>query len=161
MSAPVTYTKTQIALHWVIAALVAFQILAHQGIQSLWIQRLRGEIPDEPSFQLHALVGIAIGLLVLWRLWLRFAKGVPEAPESEHPVLRLTAAGVHVLFYILLLLMAASGLAAWFGGIREAGLVHSVSEKLLLVLIFVHVLAALAHQFVFRTNVLRRMLGMS
>ena len=47
-------------------------------------------------------------------------------------------------------------------GVRAVGpaaQAHSVAEKLLIVLVALHVLAALAQHFWFKTDVLKRMLG--
>ncbi|HEY8595818.1 MAG TPA: cytochrome b/b6 domain-containing protein [Devosiaceae bacterium] len=160
MANPQTYSKTQIGLHWAIALLVFFQILFHDGIKQVWLDRMKGVVANEPSFNLHALIGLAIGILVIWRLWLRFTRGVPALPEKEHPALRMLAALVHGLFYVFLLLMAASGITAWFFGLSQPALVHSIAEKAILALIAVHVAGALVQHFVYRSDVLRRMLGL-
>lgn len=159
MPSPKSYSKTQIALHWSIAALVIFQILAHDDIQHLWRQRMNGVIPNEFTPHPHALIGIVILVLVVWRLWLRFTRGTPALPDKEHPALRFIASATHFLFYALLVLMPISGALAWFGGFAQPASVHSLMEKILIPLIALHVAAALAQHFWFKTDVLKRMLG--
>lgn len=159
MPAPTTYSKTQLILHWGIVLLVLFQILVHNDIQRLWFQRMRGDIPNVPTFHLHAAVGILILGLMLWRLVLRLKRGVPAGPSSEPGLFKFGAAASHWLFYLLLLAIPASGLVAWFGGISSAALVHYLSEKLLLLLIAAHVGAALLHHYWFKTDVLKRIFG--
>jgi cytochrome b561 len=159
--APTAYSKTQIVLHWTIVALVFFQILFNNEIVLLWEGRMDGSLPNAPSPNPHVLVGLLILALTVWRLVLRLLHGVPKAPASEHPVLRFAAAATHILFYVLLFAMPISGAAAWFLGVEAAAGAHSVARFILIPLILVHVAAALVHHFWFKTNVLRRMLGMT
>lgn len=157
--APATYSKTQIALHWVIMLLVVFQILAHDEIVRLWTGRMDGTLPNVATPNVHVAVGILILALVGWRLVLRLRRGVPALPANEHPALKLVASGTHILFYVLLIGMPLSGAGAWILGLGPAAQAHSIAEKLLIALIALHVLAALAQHFWFKTDVLKRILG--
>ncbi len=157
--APATYSRTQIILHWLIAVLVAFQIIFHEGIAAIWDDRMRGIVPNEPSPNPHAIVGLLILALVLWRLTLRLRRGTPALPETEHPALKFVASATHWLFYLLLIGMPISGATAWFFGLPQPAQAHSLAEKLLIPLIILHILAALAQHYYFKTNVLKRMLG--
>lgn len=157
--APATYSKTQIALHWVIMLLVLFQILAHDEIERLWTGRMDGTLPNVATPNVHVAVGFLILALVVWRLVLRLRRGVPPLPATEHPALKLVASGTHILFYVLLIGMPLSGAGAWILGLGPAAQAHSIAEKVLIALIALHVLAALAQHFWFKTDVLKRMLG--
>lgn len=157
--APANYSKTQIVLHWVTMLLVLFQIVLHDEIVRLWTGRMDGTLPNVATPNAHVAVGFLILALVAWRLVLRFRRGVPALPASEHPALKLVASGTHALFYVLLVGMPLSGAAAWIFGVAPAAQAHSVAEKLLILLIALHVLAALAQHFWFKTDVLKRMLG--
>lgn len=157
---PEKFSKAQIYLHWVVVALVAFQYLLSDGISSLWEKRMDNLIPNEPSFNPHALVGVIILLLALWRLFLRFKHGVPALPASENKIAGLVAKVTHILFYILLIGMPFSGAGAWFFGIEQPANLHALASTIFLALIIIHILAALLHHFVLKTNVLRRILGM-
>ncbi len=159
-NAPEKFSKAQIYLHWAVVALVAFQFILSAGIKSLWEKRMDGTIPNEPSFNPHILIGVIILLLVVWRLFLRFKHGVPALPKSEKPIAGLIAKATHYLFYILLIGMPLSGAGAWFLGLKQPAFTHGLAAKLLLALIVLHILAALLHHFVLKTNVLRRILGM-
>jgi len=156
-----SYTRTQIALHWTIAALVIFQILFHDGIKHVWRQRMDGAVADTATPDLHVVVGLAIFALVVWRLWLRFARGVPPLPEDEHPALKALATAVHWLFYLLLIVMPLSGAVAWFAGLSQPAIAHSLFEKALIALVLLHVVAAFTQHLWFRSDVLRRMLGLA
>lgn len=159
MAAPTTYSKIQISLHWLIAALVISQIVLHEGIEKIWHARMLGSIPNEPSLNPHAIVGILIFVLMAWRLTLRLTRGTPALPDSEHSALKLIARITHILFYVLLLGMPISGSAAWFLGIPEPAQAHGIAEKILIPLVALHFLAAMAQHFWFKTDVLKRMLG--
>lgn len=159
MATPATYSRTQIYLHWLIAALVTYQIVLHEGIEHIWKGRMDGTLPNEPALNPHAIVGILIFVLMLWRLALRLTHGAPALPESEHPALKLIATITHVLFYALLLFMPISGSVAWFLGVEQPAVAHALAEKALIPLIALHILAALAQHYWFKTDVLKRMLG--
>lgn len=157
--APATYSKTQIVLHWTVMLLVLFQILAREEIVRLWTGRMDGTLPNAATPNVHVAVGFLILVLTVWRLVLRLRRGVPALPAGEHPALRAVASGTHILFYVLLIGMPLSGASAWIFGLAQPAQVHSAAEKLLLLLIALHVLAAFAQHFWFKTNVLRRILG--
>jgi cytochrome b561 len=159
MAAPASYSRTQVILHWVIAMLVIFQIFAHEGIAGVWEERMNGAVPNEATPNLHALVGIVILVLAVWRLWLRFTRGVPALPANEHPALKALASATHWLFYVLLIGMPISGAVAWFAGLPQPAVTHELAAKIMIALILLHVAAALAQHFWFRTDVLRRMTG--
>jgi len=157
---PQTFSKTQIYLHWLVVALVAFQYLLSEGINKLWKARMDGLVENVPSPNPHVIVGVIILVLVLWRLYLRSTRGVPPLPKSELPFVGMIAKAVHILFYVLLIGLPLSGAVAWFFGIKQSALSHGLGTKLLLAVIILHIAAALLHHFVLKTNVLKRMLGM-
>lgn len=156
-----SYSRTQIILHWLVAALVLFQIFFHDTMQELWRARMNGSIPNVATPQPHTIVGILIGLLIIWRLSLRLTRGTPPLPQDEHTALKWIATITHWLFYALLLLMALSGIAAWFIGAPQSALAHGIMSKLLIVLVILHFLGAMAQHFWFKTDVLKRILGMA
>lgn len=161
MSKPLSYSRTQIGLHWLIAALVIYQILFHEAIEGLWDQRMTGAIPNVATPTPHTIVGLAIFVLAAWRLWLRLTRGAPALPEREHPALRFVASATHFLFYVLLIGMPISGVLAWFFGLAQPAEGHSLAGKVLIALVLLHIVAALVQHFWFRTDVLKRMLGMA
>lgn len=72
-------------------------------------------------------------------------------------MLKQVARLTHGAFYILLLGMPIVGALAWFGGYSLPGQIHFAAALALILLILVHIAAALAHRFWFRTDVMRRM----
>jgi cytochrome b561 len=155
------YSRLQIGLHWAVVLLILFQFVAHEGMETAYHAAHRGETAsalDSIMANLHVAAGLMVLAFALARLWLRFARGVPGLPESEHPILKFAAHATHWLIYALIVLMPVSGIAAWFFGIDQAGSAHGLMFNLLLVLIAVHVAGALYQHFVLRSDVLRRMM---
>lgn len=158
---PAAFSRTQIVLHWTVAALIAFQFLASDGMEHLWRATQRGgtvSASDTNMAYLHIFCGCLVLALVMWRLVLRLTRGAPPAPQAEPAALRLVAAASHFALYALIIVLPVSGLAAWFLGATPAAGVHLVAKTVLLPLIFLHAAGALAHHFIWKTDVLKRML---
>lgn len=153
------YSPTQIALHWTVALLVLAQFVNDDAIGAAWRALARGaaEVPGGFLVTAHVAGGIAILAFALWRIGLRLTRGTPPAPPEEPRVLRIVAALTHGALYLLLLLVPLSGLAAWFGSVREAAGAHETLKTLLMLAVFLHVAGALFQQFVLRSDVVARM----
>jgi cytochrome b561 len=155
------YSSIQIALHWAVVVLVAFQYVAHSGIEAAWNAMRAAELPLPDVGMLaylHIGAGLAVLLLALTRIGLRLTRGAPPPPPDEPKLLQVFAEGVHVAIYVFLILLPLSGLAAWFLAIPAAGSVHVLLKNALLAAIFLHVSGALFQHFVRRSDVLMRML---
>lgn len=166
------YTPTQIALHWLSAALVLLIIALPYG-SDLFEPLLGG---GAGVFTLHKSLGLLVLLLTVLRLLARARCGAPDLLAGEPPLQRFAAKGGHALLYLLLVLMPLSGLL--FGkrplnlfwlveigplpvsdAIRGAAKTfHVVAQYLLFLLILGHAAAAIWHHHVRRDNVLRAML---
>jgi cytochrome b561 len=168
------YGTTAKVLHWLVVALLLVQYL----IGWLMPDIHRGMKPGD-AMTYHISVGIVILLLILARLTWRLTH--PVAPESSLPPWqRLSSEAVHWLLYLLVLATTISGwLFASFRGwsisfffltplpmlsgenpaaIRIINHWHQKFEWALLILIGLHVAAALVHIFVYRNRVMQRML---
>ncbi len=159
-STPRGYSALQIGLHWIVAALVALQFLASEGIESAWRAFVRQQ-PVEPwsvGVVLHVTAGLLILAFVIWRITLRLTRGAPASPDGEPRIMRIIAHATHGLLYLLLIGLPISGSAAWFLGVEPAIAAHLLGKTVLLVLIGLHVAGALFQQFVMRSDVLKRML---
>lgn len=169
------YSTVSLILHWLIAALVVAQVLlitAHEATD--------GPLSRE-FVNLHKSVGLSILMLTLGRIGWRVANPAIPLPEAMPRWQKLAARATHILFYAFLIGMPLVGWAAssaggreivWFGlfewpllpiggGRETAGELmdlHEAAAKGLYVLIALHVLGALKHQFVDRDNVLHRMI---
>lgn len=158
---PKTFSRTQIMLHWTVVALIAFQYLFSDGIEDLWRATIRGgEVDaDEVAFAyMHMFSGSLVLILTVWRLALRATIGAPPPHDAEPALLQLFARLTHGAIYLLILLLPVSGLVAWIFGVGGAAGAHLLFKTVLLPLIGLHVAGALVHHFVWRTDVLKRML---
>ncbi|MGO6729195.1 cytochrome b [Rhizobium ruizarguesonis] len=156
-----SYSLSQRFLHWAVALLIFFNLLFPDGM-NIWHRLMRrGQVPTPEqisSANIHAYVGIAILVLAVLRLGLRFTKGVPDEIAQEPVIFRLAARLAHAGLYILIFAMPLSGIAAYYFGIDPAGSFHADVLKIILwALIAAHVAGALVHQFYWKSNVLRRM----
>jgi len=154
------YSALQIALHWIVVVLVAFQFLAHDGMEDAWRAFLRGRsasVDEALMANLHVAAGIAVLVLALARIFLRLTRGAPPPPADEPLLLQWSAEAVHFSIYVLLLALPVTGAAAWFLGLEEAGDLHELLQNLLLAAIALHVAGALFQHFVRRSQVLVRM----
>lgn len=152
-----TYSRPQVALHWIIVLLIAGQYIFRNGITAAWEARLDGSLPNEPFLNPHAIIGIIILALTIWRLVLRYRQGAPALPDKEPPALKLVAKVTHLAFYALLVAMPVSGALAWVVGLEVPANAHAVAAKVMLALIVLHVAGALVQQFVLKTDVMLRM----
>jgi cytochrome b561 len=160
-SQPFSYSRLQITLHWIIAALVVFQLVFGEAMGDLGHALRDGRAPDSVTFLLgnaHIWVGSAILALMILRIALKLTRGTP-APIPGPRLQEIAAKSIHGLFYLLLLVAPLTGLAAWFLGVRAAGEVHEVLKPVFIILIALHVVGALWHQFIVKDETLKRMLS--
>lgn len=156
-TAPKGYSRLQIALHWLVFALIAQQYLFKGAMSAAWDRLTDGMEPGfDPLVLAHVAGGALVMILALWRLALRARHGVPPALEANR-VQATLAKLTHIGLYGLMVLMPLSGAVAWFGGVTAAAQGHNVMKLLLLALIALHVIGALYHQFVLRDGTLARM----
>lgn len=96
------YSYTAIALHWLLALLLAFQISLGWALEGHNSPELFAR------FQLHKSIGITILLLSLVRLAVRVF--TPRPPASDGPAwTRALASTVHWLFYLVMILGPVTG----------------------------------------------------
>ena len=163
------------ALHWLVAALVLSQFGLGWTMSDLPLSQLKFDL-----YQLHKSLGLTIFALVVVRLAWRLGHPPPPLPTGLPAWERTAARTTHALFYVLLLVQPLIGLlqsnAANFPvvvwgilpvpaligsdeGFAETLVeVHETVASVLLVLIALHVAAALRHHFLLKDDVLRRML---
>jgi cytochrome b561 len=157
---PKGYSGAQIGLHWLIAALVFFQLIFGESIKEAAEALERdGSVPADLAFSanLHVYAGVAILVLAVVRLVLRLGLGAPAAPEGTPRLQALFASTVHWAFYLLLIGVPVSGLVAWFVT-PAAGAFHTLAKPVFIVLILVHLAGVVIHQFVGKESVAQRMI---
>jgi cytochrome b561 len=153
------YSSLQIVLHWLIAALVLFQLVFGESMVAATEAAEEGEAiagTDAVLATAHYWVGLSVLLLVALRFAVRLRQGAP-APLDEKPLLVLAARATHWLFYALLVVVPVTGLLAVYVN-PEVGEIHQLAKPAFIILIVLHAGAALFHHFVLRDATLRRML---
>jgi cytochrome b561 len=155
------YTSLQILLHWVIVALVLYQLVFGEDM-SRYVRALE-DGADASSHALggniHLVIGIVILVLAAIRLIMRLTIGVPASVPG--PALQVKAGeALHWLFYVLLFAMPITGLFAYYDlvGSLDMGEVHEFGKPLFIVFIILHAAAALYHHFMLKDSTLMRIL---
>ncbi|CCM77588.1 cytochrome b [Rhizobium mesoamericanum] len=155
------YSLPQRLLHWVMAVAIFFNLLFPDGMNA-WNRTIRhGGVPSADqiaSANVHAYVGIGILVLAILRVSLRLIQGAPAEPAVGPKTVRIGAKVAHAALYLLIFLLPLTGMAAYYLGIDISGELHGgILKAILWAFIAAHVAGALAHQFYWKTNVLRRM----
>jgi cytochrome b561 len=163
------YDATTIALHWCTAGLVVALWIIGQTAD--WIPRgpVRGDY-----WSIHFVLGFALAFVLIARIFWRASRG-RRLPAADSGLLHLLAEAMHYALYALLLIVAALGVVnAFIRGSSLFGIVdlpqlgdrdlrgpithwHGLAANILLGLALLHALAALAHRYVFKDDVLGRM----
>ncbi|AVU76439.1 Cytochrome b561 [Pseudomonas sp. E141] len=174
MSAPRHFAPLARLLHWLMALMVIAMLFIGAGMVASVSER------HEWLLQLHKPLGIAILLLVIVRLVVRFTTRQPPLPADLPGWQALAAKASHALLYALMLIlpllgwgmisaagdpvMLSSSLqlpsivpadAQTFALLRKA---HGYLAYLLFLTVLVHLAAALFHGWVRRDEVLDSML---
>ena len=157
MANPLGYSRTQIALHWVIALLILFQFLFHDSMEHAFEAIVKGEA-EPGGMHPHALIGTLVLILMIWRIALRRKRGAPDLPPGGNPVQDLLAVWTHRLLYLLFFLVPVSGMVAWNLGAEAAAGLHGSLFFTALALILLHIVAAFYHQYMLKDGLIRRMM---
>ncbi len=170
-----TYGSAAQFLHWTIFLLVLIMIPLGYVMGDISDKALRGQIVN-----IHKLIGILILILMLVRASWALRNVKPVLPFGTPLWQKRCERGLHFLLYAGLIIMPLSG---WMGSVaagRPPHLDHIVFELpiaqsksvsgfafdyihvplaiILIVLISIHILAALYHYFIKKDDILRRML---
>lgn len=167
------YSNRMIFVHWLtLALLVAAWFLGDELAEAT-----DGSRATLLAYTVHGLVGGAVLLLTVARLFFKSQDGTP--PAIGQGAMDKVAKGVHHLLYSVLFVLPLSGVMtivtsdagrALLSGDasllpKEDGFegvfaheVHEVMVTVLIVLVVVHVLGALKHQFVVKDGLMERML---
>jgi cytochrome b561 len=128
-------------------------------------------------FNLHKSIGVTLLALIVLRFVWRLTHRPPSLLASMSAAQKKLSTAVHHLLYLLMFALPISGVAMaisskyglkWFGTELVAGLdnaacrdfykeAHEVLGVVLLVLIIVHILGALRHQFIVKDETMSRM----
>ena len=169
------YDGVQKTLHWLTAILVAAQFVVAWTMS----EPPKGQ-PPVGLMNLHLSIGATILVVTVLRLLWRATHPVSAQPRDIPAWQQIAARATHLGFYAILIVMPLAGWAwasakAWlvtlFGAVALSPLalgrtmsgdvaasVHEALGTVLLILIAVHVAAALRHRFVLKDDTLARML---
>lgn len=166
------YHPALVALHWIMAIMIVMALIFGNFV----VGPMANTDPAKAEILVgHMSVGIIIGSLLVIRLFVRHRTQKPTAASTGNALLDRLAGLTHIALYGLVALMVASGLGMAFGAdlfavvyggqgaIPEdlsqmgAAMAHGLVSKLLLLLLVLHVVAALYHQFFLRDSLFRRM----
>ena len=158
---PTGYSAAQIVLHWVIAAMVIFQLVMGEEIAEAYRAYRQGGVADaDEAFQsdIHVYIGLAVLVLALVRLALRITHGAPPLPAGQPWIQTAIAHLAHAVLYLAILAMPISGAVAWYLDVPLAGEIHELAKPVIIVTVLLHAAGALVQHFVKKTDVLTRML---
>ena len=169
------YTGVAITLHWLIAAAILSTFLLAQYMTDLKLSPVKLKL-----YSYHKWIGVTIFLLVLIRLVWRVSHR-PPAPPASLPAWQHSAANIaHFFLYALTLVIPVSGwLMSSASGFQVVYLgllpipdllaknkdladqlkqLHEALNWLMVLVVALHVAAALKHHIMDRDDVLKRML---
>lgn len=153
------YSGLQISLHWLIMVMVVVQVVIGDDMTEMVDAMEEGEsVSSGVSLwgTVHYWLGLAILAAMLARLVVRMTQGAPSHAGSQSSWQNAAAAALHWGFYAVLIAVPISGLMAYYG-IADVGDLHGLSKPLLIVLVGIHVLAALYNQYIRKDGTLTRM----
>ena len=167
----VRYRSAVVWIHWITAILVIMQVYIGFTFHDL----PRGSEERAFVFGWHKTWGALILLLALLRLAVRLLNPPPPYPEGTSKTQRASAVWSHRLVYLLLLALPITGLAAvskpgqstveLLGGIHipalplgeDFGDAHELLVTVTLVLLALHLAAAVWHQWIAKDRFAGRM----
>lgn len=173
--APASYNLIAQLLHWLTVGLLVAQFAV------AWtMPEVHRDTKPIDLIAWHLSIGLTILLVVLIRAGWRAVSAVPPPPDDLPNVLRLLSRTTHFLLYAILVVLPVLGwinanARGWdvrlFGQLklpalvatgtpwaRGMGDIHMDLAIVLLVVVGLHVLGALYHQFILRDGLVGRML---
>ena len=164
------YSKRMVVAHWLTLALLVVAWFLGDALDEA---RHTGDA-TLVGYIIHAMIGDLVLLVTLLRFYFRSKDGTP-APVGTGTMDKV-ATGIHHLLYTVLILLPISGaitiftspvgkaLLAWdasllpkkFSGV-VAHEVHEVLVSVLILIVVVHILGAIKHQFVLKDGLMSRM----
>lgn len=151
------YSHIQIALHWLIVLLFAFNYFYGDAMGRLFDAHNEGKPIDLWPGMAHVYVGLTMLALVVVRLIVRRQFGVPTAPATPYGWMETASFWTHRSLYVLMLAVPVAGAIAWYRGIETVANIHVYAMNALLILAGAHAAAALYHHYILKDGLLKRM----
>ncbi|MCC6720514.1 MAG: cytochrome b [Acetobacteraceae bacterium] len=163
-------------LHWLTAGSILVVLVA-----GIWMTKF--EPADEALklrlYNIHESFGVAIFVMTLARLVVRWRNPPPPLPDDLPALMKLAALANHVALYVLLIVQPTIGFLAtnawgfplhWFGVVpipapvglnvplaEALSLLHWLGAMAMLVLLAMHIAAVVFHSFIRRDEIWDRM----
>ncbi|MFQ5567359.1 MAG: cytochrome b [Paracoccaceae bacterium] len=175
------YHLLQRLLHWAVALCVIFVLPLGLTLGVLGFEGLKNNFGMDATnfiYKYHKTFGVIILVLMIARLAARLILGKPEYDAPLPGISRVASRISHWMLYVLLLIQpvlgwtatSAGGFPAEFFNWKLPALLakdpalsktlyalHGTVGLLLLVLVTIHISAALAHRYMLRDTVMKRM----
>ena len=166
------YSKRMVIIHWLTLAL----LIVAWYLGDALVDARNEKSATLAGYFAHALVGGTVLLLTILRMTFRSVDGTP--PPVGNSLMDMVARGVHYGLYILLVLLSVTGfMTVLTSSVGEAFLavdasllpakytgpgviphaVHEILVTVLIVVVVVHILGAIKHQFIMKDGLMRRM----
>ena len=169
---PKRFNSLQIVLHWLLAGLILISLTF--GL--FYLQPLTNDDNKITPLRIHMLIGILIGILIIFSVLVRLFTSQPDRLKSGHALVDGLALVVHAVLRIGVIGMVISGIvlsvrAGLFAIVfahSGAALpddfsqylpyqVHALVARILMAVTALHIVGALFHQFVRKEKPFARM----
>ncbi len=153
-----SYGWVSIILHWLSAGAVVFLWFVGQSAALATSDEARA-----PLLKLHISVALVVAVLIIIRVFWRFAKGHPAVAEYERA--RVISRFFHYAILIALVTMVATGITmvsfkeSFHTVFEIAAEIHAFSARVLIIAILMHVCAAMYHLMFCDDDVFLRILA--
>jgi cytochrome b561 len=151
------YSGLQIGLHWAIALLIGVNYLVSDGMEQSFDGMMEGKAVTGWTPSIHVYVGVAVLILAAIRLLVRLTRGAPGPVQGGTLFDKLGEAS-HWVLYALMLVVPALGAISWYGMVDQTASLHVLAMNGMMILIGLHAVAALFHQFILKDHLLLRMM---
>jgi cytochrome b561 len=168
------YKPIAMLLHW----LLALAVIGQSGLGKYMADIPKGTPDRAYFFNLHKSIGIVIALFILWRIAVRLKNSPPALPPMPNWERIFAKASHHLLYACMVILPLTGYIGSNFTkyGIKFFGYqiepwgqqnkdvyevfntIHTVCGNLMIVIIVIHVAAALKHWLFDKDAVMQRML---
>lgn len=167
------YHPALVALHWILAFMIIMGLVMGGNVLSA----TPNDAPEKLFYlKMHMSMGMIILVLMIIRLLVRWFSARPPSADIGNAALNVLGSWTHILFYLIVFLMAGSGLAiANMAGLPEIVFersgqplpasfddfppraAHGILGLVLMLLVIGHVLAFVYHQFIRKDGLFSRM----
>jgi cytochrome b561 len=178
------YDGVAMIIHWLTAVLMIYMVFFGEDLMKSGETLAKAGDTANATFEpsIHVTLGVSILLLTLLRILWRVTHTAPAYPARMKRYEVVASKSLHGLFYILLIAIPLTGWIT-FGGFSEevpamaqaqlfglfampqppftgewAKELHELGSNAAMILIGLHVLAALKHQFIDKDGIFGRML---